>query len=399
MAASVDRSIRDKAAIVGIGQTSLTTCSGRTELELALSAIDDALADAGLTPSDVDGLVRFGASQIGCSETVIAHNLGIPVLRWWAAIDIGGGASAGLVGQAAAAVASGQADVVVGYRSLNGASLRRPGTNETTDGLLHHDPSLERHEYPHGMTAPSQMFAMVARRHMHKYGTTPAQLGSVAVTTRRFANANPAAQMHDRTMTLDDYFDAPMITSPLRRYDCCLRTDGACAFVVTTAERARDLKQKPVFVKGAVQGTLPMPQGALYSLLARPDLTESPAAYVASTLYERAGVGPTDIDVAELYDCFTITALLQIEDYGFCAKGEAGPFVEGGNTGPGGTIPVNTAGGNLSEGYLHGVNHVIEGVRQLRGTAASQVEGAELCLVTGGLPTPTTAVILGSVAG
>jgi acetyl-CoA acetyltransferase len=243
------------------------------------------------------------------------------------------------------------------------------------------------------------MFAMVARRHMHQFGTTQEQLGAVAVTTRGYANTNPGAQMHDRRMTLDDYLASPVITSPLRRFDCCLRTDGACAFVVTSAERARDLKQKPVFVKGAVQGTHPMPQGALYSLVARPDLTETPASHVASTLYRRAGVGPADIDVAELYDCFTITALLQIEDYGFCAKGEAGPFVEAGHTAPGGSLPVNTAGGNLSEGYLHGVNHVIEGVRQMRGTAVNQVDGAEVCLVTGGVPTPTSAVILGAVAG
>jgi acetyl-CoA acetyltransferase len=200
-------------------------------------------------------------------------------------------------------------------------------------------------------------------------------------------------------MTLDDYLESPMITSPLRRFDCCLRTDGACAFVVTTAERAQDLRQTPVLVKGAVQGTLPKPHGSLYSVVAREELTETPAAQVAQALYSRAGVGPKDIDVAELYDCFTITTLLQIEDYGFCVKGESGPFVEAGNTGPTGAIPVNTAGGNLSEGYLHGVNHVIEGVRQLRGTASSQVQGAEVCLVTGGLPTPTSAVILGTVAG
>ena len=396
---SSSRSLRDQTAIVGIGATNMSTQSGRSELELALEAIDAALDDAGLDAGDVDGLVRFGASQGGCSETVIAHNLGIETLRWWASIDIGGGASAALVGHAAAAVASGQAECVVGFRALNGASGRRPGTNETTQMLRGLDPAYENHCAPSGMTAPSQMFALVARRHMHEYGTTQAQLGHLAVTTRAFANANPRAQMRERTMTMDDYFAAPPVTSPLRRYDCCLRTDGAAAFVVTTAERAQDLRHRPVYVKGAVQATMPRPEGPLYSLVGRHDITDTPAAHIADELYRRSGVGPTDIDVAQLYDCFTITALLQLEDYGFCKKGESGPFVEDGNTSLDGALPLNTAGGNLSEGYIHGVNHVLEGVRQLRGRSTSQVVGAETCLVTGGLPTPTSAVILGSATG
>lgn len=390
--------IRDKTAIVGIGATPMVSTSGRSELELALDAIEAALDDAGLSANEVDGIVRFGASQRGCSETLVAHNLGIDSLRWWAGIDIGGGASAALVGHAAAAVASGQATCVVGFRSLNGSSGARPGTNETTEMLRGLDPTYEEYCLPSGLTAPSQMFAMVARRHMHEYGTTAEQLGALAVTTRSYANRNPAAQMYGRTMSLDEHLDSPMVTSPLRRFDCCLRTDGAAAFVVTTAERARSLRNKPVFIKGAVQATMPRQEGPLYSLVARHDLTDTPAAHVAKELYVRSGLGPDEIDVAQLYDCFTITALLQLEDWGFCAKGDAGPFVAEGNTGPNGRLPMNTAGGNLSEGYIHGVNHVLEGVRQMRGTSTSQVTGAATCLVTGGLPTPTSAVILGAVA-
>ncbi len=388
--------LRDRTAVVGIGETAMTKRSGRSELELALDAIEAALADAGLTPDDVDGMVRFGHSQAGCSETLVAHNLGIDNLVWWSGVDYGGGASAALVGQAAAAVASGLATCVVGYRALNGSSGLRPGTNETTQLLAGQDPGYENHVVPQGLTSPVQFFALLARRHMHEFGTTSEQLGSFAVSTRAYANANERAQMHGRPMSLDDYLESPVISSPLRRNDCCLLTDGAGAFVVTSAERARDLKQPPVHVKGAIQGTMPKQEGPLYSAIARHGLTETPAAYVAEELYARAGLGPEDIDVAQIYDCFTITALLQLEDYGFCKKGEAGPFVADGATRPDGDLPTNTAGGNLSEGYIHGVTHVLEGVRQLRGTSTSQVEGAETCLVTGGAPTPTSAVVLGA---
>jgi acetyl-CoA acetyltransferase len=201
--------------------------------------------------------------------------------------------------------------------------------------------------------------------------------------------------MHERTLTMDDYLGSRMISSPLRLFDFCLETDGACAVIVTSAERASDLRQPPALVRAVAQATLPNPQpGMMFPALAREDITTLPAAAVATELYRRAGLGPADIDVAQLYDCFSITVLLQLEDWGFCAKGEGGPFVASGAIDLDGSIPINTAGGHLSEGYLHGLNHVLEGVRQIRGTSTSQVPGAETCLVTATPLPPGSGLIL-----
>jgi acetyl-CoA acetyltransferase len=196
-------------------------------------------------------------------------------------------------------------------------------------------------------------------------------------------------------MTLDDYLASRMISSPLRMFDFCLESDGACAVVVTRAERAGDSPQPPVLIRAVAQATTPSPQpGMMYPSLARPTITSLPATAAADVLYRRAGLGPADVDVAQFYDCFSITVLLQIEDWGFCAKGEGGPFVASGAIDVGGTIPINTGGGHLSEGYMHGLNHVLEGVRQMRGTSTSQVAGAEVCLVTSTPLPPGSAMIL-----
>lgn len=391
--------LRDKAAIVGIGQTEFSSRSGRSETRMVLEAIKAALEDAGLRPGQVDGLVRYGVSQPALSETWVAHNLGVPNLRYWASIDFGGSAACAMVGQAAAAVHAGLADYVVCYRSVNGRSERRPGTSDTYQLLKGQDPGFDNFVVPHGLTAPTQIYAMIARRHMHEYGTTKDQMGAIAVNFRANANRTPGAHMKDRPLSLADYHASPVISSPLQLYDCCLQTDGAVAIVVCSAERARDLRARPVYVKGAVQATMPEPQGPLHSLVVRPDITESSAQAAARRLYAESGIGPGDIDVAQIYDCFTITVLLQLEAYGFCGRGESGAFVGDGHVALGGSLPVNTAGGNLSEGYLHGVNHILEGVRQVRGTSATQVAGVDTCLVTAGMPLPTSALILGGVAG
>jgi acetyl-CoA acetyltransferase len=234
---------------------------------------------------------------------------------------------------------------------------------------------------------------------MHEFGTTHEQLSNIAVAFREHANRNPRAQMYSRQLTLADCAEAPLISSPLRRYDCCLQTDGAVAFVVTTPERAKALRRPPVYVKDAGQSSLSGHRGPLWGILHRPDLVETPSRTLAQRMYRRTGIRADTIDVAQIYDCFTITALIQLEEYGFCAKGEGGQFAASGALSLGGRLPVNTAGGNLSEGYLHGVNHILEGVRQLRGESTSQVEGAEVCLVTAGTPTPTSATILGRELG
>jgi acetyl-CoA acetyltransferase len=389
-----ETTIRDRAAIVGIGQTELSWSSGRSEVRLALEAIAAALEDAGLRPTDVDGLVRSGVTQTGCAETWIAQNLGIDRLRYWGSVDFGGGISAALVGQAAAAVGAGLASCVVCYRALNGRSQRRPGTSDTLALLAGHDPGWDNYLAPHGITAPVEMFAMFGRRFIHERGVGPEQLGAVALTAREHANRNPLAQMHGTPMTLDDYLASPMVASPFRLLDCCPQTDGAAAVVVTTPERARELKAPPVLVKAATQAALP-DQGPMLSLLGRSDLLETSAAPAAEELYAQARVTPADIDVAQIYDSFTPMVLSQLEAYGFCEAGEAGAFVAAGEGSLGGRLPINTAGGNLSEGYLQGFNLVLEGVRQVRGSSTSQVPGAALSLVTSGAPVPTSALILG----
>ncbi|WP_206419827.1 thiolase C-terminal domain-containing protein [Minwuia thermotolerans] len=389
-------SIKDRAAIVGIGQTEFSRSSGRSELRLALEAISAAVEEAGVEMDEIDGLIRYGASQHGVSDAWVAHNLGLGSVRYAGVLDFGGGPACALVGHAAMAVATGQANYVVAYRTLNGRSQRRPGTSDTYKLLQGQDPNYDNFLVPHGFTAPSQLYALIGRRHMHEYGTTVEQLGGIAVTAREYANRNPNAQMHGRELTLEDYLDEPLISSPLRKFDLCLQTDGAVAIVITTPERARDLKQKPVYVKAATQANLHEVQGPLHSFVGRENILDNAGETAAKQLYGSAGMGPKDIDVAQLYDCFTPTVLLQLEGYGFCEKGESGPFIADGNLRLDGAIPTNTSGGHLSEAYMHGVNHILEGVRQMRGQSTSQVPGAETCLVTAGLPVPTSALILGA---
>lgn len=389
--------LQNKAAIVGIGHTEYSKESGRSELRLALEAIKAAIADAGIDRKQIDGLVRYGASQSGASEAWIGTNLGLDDVAYWGAIDFGGSASAAMIGHAAAAVSSGLATTVVCYRSLNGRSGLKPGTSDTYDRMLRGaDPSLDNFLLPYGMTAPTEMYALIARRLMHEYGMTSQHLAEVAVTCRENANHYPAAQMHDRPMTIDDHQASPMVSDPLRMFDCCLQTDGAVAVIVTSTERARDLRQKPAIIAGAVQASMPDAQGPLFSILGRQDITEASAGNASRALWRQTGLAPADIDVAQLYDCFTVTVLMQLEDYGFCGKGESGAFVAEGNIRHGGSIPINTDGGNLSCAYMHGVNHVLEGTRQIRGTSTRQVPDVGACLVTAGTPVPTSALVLTS---
>jgi acetyl-CoA acetyltransferase len=286
---------------------------------------------------------------------------------------------------------------VLVFRSLNGRSGRRYGlaSPDAEPPRVGGHGTYDEFFLPYGMLTPGQVFAMIAQRHMTEYGTSEKELGHIAVACRARANANPSAQMHDREMSIDDYLDARMIARPLRLFDFCLETDGACAVIVTSAERARDCAKPPVLIRAVAQGGLPDPQpGIMYPVLMRSDITTLPSRTVAKRLFERAGLGPDDIDVAQLYDCFTITVLLQLEDYGFCAKGEGGPFAASGAIDLGGSLPINTGGGHLSEGYIHGMNHIVEGVRHMRGESTNQVPGAETCLVTSTALPPGSALIL-----
>ncbi|MCW2884469.1 MAG: hypothetical protein QOE54_5759 [Streptosporangiaceae bacterium] len=369
---------RDRAAIAGVGYTPFSKNSGVSTLTLAVDAILAALDDAGLTVDDVDALATH---RVGDSTPpwVVAPALGVGEVSWYLDQFGGGSVSHSVVAQAAMAVAAGVADTVVCYRAINARSeFRMGGTGRGPAPLFD-----VQYQAPYGYFAPPQQFAMYTRAHMIKYGTTHEQLGQVAVGQRSNAVKNPRALKRD-PITLDDYLASRWIAEPLRLLDCCLETDGACAVVVTSAGRARDLPHTPVLISGAAWGGGDsFFSGGSGGPGAGTDFTISEAARIAPRLYAMAGVGPGDIDVAEIYDCFTYSVIVQLEDYGFCAKGEGGPYVESGAIRLDGALPVNTHGGFLSEGYVHGINHIAEAVSQLRGTAGDrQVPGAQVALST-----------------
>lgn len=383
----------DRCAIAGVGATDFSKASGRSTLTLATQATLAALADAGLEPAAVDGIVRSDMDTV--SAPALADSIGARNLTYWAEAGPGGSGPAAMVGLAVAAIVAGMASTVVVFRSLNGRSGQRYGLGYAHEARAGGGGGYEEFFLPYGMQTPGQFFAMVAQRHMIDYGLTSEGLGNIALACRRHANNNPAAQMFGREMTMQSYLASRTLATPLRLFDFCLETDGACAVVVTSRERAADLAQPPALVRAVTQATGPDIQpGLMFPALLRESITSWPSAHAAAELYRRAELGPQDVDVAQLYDCFTVTALLQIEDYGFCKRGEAGDFAAGGTLEVGGILPVNTSGGHLSEAYIHGMNHVVEGVRQIRGTSTNQVAGARVSLVTSAPPPGASALIL-----
>ncbi|MEU2563502.1 lipid-transfer protein [Streptomyces longispororuber] len=372
------------AAIVGIGATEFSKDSGRSELTLAVEAVRAALADAGLTPADVDGLVTFTMDT--SPEITVAQAAGIGELSFFSRVHYGGGAACATVQQAALAVAGGVADVVVCYRAFNERSGRRFGA-----GVTHREPSAEGVALgwvlPFGLLTPASWVAMAAQRYLHVHGLTPEAFGHVAVTGRRYAATNPAAYFHGRPITPADHAASRWIVEPLRLLDCCQETDGGQALVVTSVERARDLPHRPAVITAAAQGA-----GRAQEQMTgyyRDDLTGLPEMnVVARQLWRTSGLTPGDIDVGILYDHFTPFVLMQLEEFGFCAPGEAAAFVAGER------LPLNTHGGQLGEAYLHGMNGIAEAVRQVRGTAVNQVPGAGHVLVTAGTGVPTSGLIL-----
>lgn len=383
-------------AIAGVGETDWSRESGRTPLTLGLQAAQQALADAGLGAHDVDGFLSYAE---GDSADGLHLASGLGARPSYAAEIVGGGTSVELlVATAAAAIEAGQCTTVLCYRAMNGRSGRRFGTQ--ADGGFNFDQIYPFSVFfsAHGLTTPAQYYALIARRHMHEYGTTPEQLGSVALTFREHACRNPSAMMHGRSLTLADYLASPPIADPFRLLDCCLESDGAAACIVTSLERARDCRHPPVSILGAVARA----GGDSIYHYGLPVITEAAGRRVAPRLFGMAGLQPSDVDVAGIYDCFTFVVLLQLEDYGFCKKGEGGAFAEGGRLALGGELPCNTAGGQLSEAYTHGMNNLIEVVRQLRGEYAGgerQVADAEVGLCTGwGGPEVASGLLLGGGA-
>lgn len=375
-----------RAAIAGIGATEFSKDSGRSELTLAVEAVHAALDDAGLTPADVDGMVTFTMDT--SPEITVAQAAGIGELSFFSRIHYGGGAACATVQQAALAVATGVAEVVVCYRAFNERSGRRFGS-----GVQQREASAEGAalgwSLPWGLLTPASWVAMTAQRYLHAYDLTPEAFGHVAVTDRRHAANNPAAYFHGKPITLADHAASRWIVEPLRLLDCCQETDGGQALVVTSVERARDLRNAPAVVTAAAQGAGRRQEGM--TSFYRDDLTGLPEMdVVARQLWRTSGLRPADIDVGILYDHFTPFVLMQLEEFGFCAPGEAAGFVAAD------ALPLNTHGGQLGEAYLHGMNGIAEAVRQLRGTSVNQVVDAARVLVTAGTAVPTSGLILGA---
>jgi acetyl-CoA acetyltransferase len=373
-------SLKDQACIVGIGHTPYTRGSGPagSNLTLQLQAAEAALEDAGLTGDQLDGVVPY--VSLGIAEEFAVH-LGIRDLRYQATSHVGGACPGASLANAAMAVSTGQADAVLmpgGWYGYSGKKVRELVVSDVT--LMSGGPTARDYYFPYGLTVPVQWFSMMARLHMDEFGTKPEQLGAVAVAMRKHAQLNPNAVMRERPMTLDDYMASPMIADPYRLFDCSLEADGAAAFVVTSAERARDLKGKPIYIMGFAQGQ-PYPAD---DIATRDDVFNLGLSAATPRALATAGIEHGDVDFAEIYDPFTFQVIQQIEEMGFCKRGEGGSFVEGGRIELGGELPVNTHGGLLSEAHILGMNHFLEAVRQLRGEAGKrQVANAEIGLVTG----------------
>lgn len=380
------------AAIAGIGATEFSKDSGRSELRLAAEAVQAALADAGLRPSDVDGLVSF--TMDANSEISVARELGIEELTFFSRIHYGGGAAAATVQQAAMAVVTGVADVVVAYRAFNERSGMRFGqVSSAAAGQVNSSGVDNSFHYPMGLGTPAATVAMVAQRYLHEYGATSEDFGRVAVVDRQHAATNPAAWFYGKPITLEEHQASPWITEPLHLLDCCQETDGAVALVVTSLDRARDLPNAPAMVAAAAQGS--GPDQYIMTSYYRDDLAALPEmGVVGRQLWAQSGLRPQDVDVAVLYDHFTPYVLMQLEELGFCGRGEAPGFVAGDTLTLQGALPLNPHGGQLGEAYVHGMNGIAEAVRQVRGTAVNQVSDVSHVLVTAGTGVPTSGLIL-----
>ncbi|MDP6708891.1 MAG: thiolase family protein [Alphaproteobacteria bacterium] len=365
-------SLNGKAAVTGIGETAYSRGTEKSALALQLEASLTAIADAGLTPGDIDGLIPY---SLGPVAEDLMTNLGLADVRFSAQTPMGGASSVAALQCAAAVIAAGVCRHVLISLGRRGYSDARVATRLAAMPQFR---LISEFENPVGAVAPAQLYAPMARRHMETYGTTAEQFAEVAITMRKHAMLNDNAIM-SKPMTVADHHASRMISDPFRLFDCCLESDGATAVVVSAADLAKDTR-RPVTILGVAEGHPDSPS----TITQRPDMTTLGLAKAAPRAFEMAGVTPGEIDVAEIYDCFTFTVICEIEDLGFCKKGEGGAFVEGGRIGLGGELPVNTHGGLLSQAHIAGMNHVYELVRQLRGEGGrAQVADAEIGLVTG----------------
>lgn len=376
----------DTAAIAGIGHTEYSKNSGRSELQLACEASLAAIRDAGLSPADIDGMVTFTLDTN--DELELMNSLGLRELKYFSRTTNGGAGACATVMHAAMAVASGAAKAVLVYRAFNERSGHRFGV--PADGMRM---KAENYSAPFGVRTPAQAYSLTFQHYMHRYGVSNEDLGRYSVVARQHAATNPDAWFYEKPITLADHQNSRWIVEPvLRLLDCCQESDGGVAIIVTSPERARDLPNGGVSILAATQGEVQ--GGAMIWDYYHPDLSSGPEfAVTGRQLWEASGLTPADIDAAMLYENFSPVVFMQLENFGFCGPGEARDFIADGNIGLKGKLPVNTHGGLLGEAYIHGLNSIIEAVRQLRGTAANQLDKADHVLAASG----RSALILGRV--
>jgi acetyl-CoA acetyltransferase len=363
------------AIVAGIGATEFSKDSGRSTMQLAAEACREAILDAGLAPRDVDGMVTFTVD--GNDELDLMRNLGVDEITWWSRTPGGGVGACATVQHAVAAIDSGMADTVLVYRAFNERSQFRFGQPHTRPmGAAPLD-----WYFTFGIDTPAKMYALWFRRYMHAYGATNEDFGRYTVSARRYAATNPKAWFYERPITLEDHQASRWIVEPvLRLFDCCQESDGGVAIVVTRADRAADV-DRPVKIVAAADAHQRF--ASITANYYHDDLASYPeAAACARLLFTRSGLRPEDIDVAQIYENFSPLVFYVLEAYGFCGPGEAVDFVKEGNLDIDGALPTNTHGGLLGEAYIHGINSIQEGVRQVRGTAANQVAGVDHALVS-----------------
>ncbi|MFK8019391.1 MAG: lipid-transfer protein [Pseudomonadales bacterium] len=387
-------SICDKSAIVGLANTEFSKNSGRSELQLAAEAVRDALDDAGLKPSDVDGMTTFTLDNT--DEIELARAVGIGDLTFYSRVPHGGGAATGLIHQAVMAVASGMAECVVCYRSLNGRSGHRYSSG-VSGPLLTADAIHWGWYTPYGLMTPASWVAMYSQRYMHLTEDCQDAMFEIAHLQREFASKNPAALFYEQPFDRETYDTARKIVSPLKLLDCCLESDGGSAVIVTTAERAKDLKQTPVAIKGVGQAAAANMESM--TSFYRPEIAAIPSMDIAAKeAYKQSGLTPDDIDAAIIYDAFTPIVLWQLESWGFCEPYKAPQFVLDGELRADGRLPTNTHGGQLSEAYIHGVNGIVEAAKLVRGSSVNQPKkNINNVLVTSGVGVPTGGALLGKL--
>lgn len=381
-----------KTAIVGIGATDFSKKSGRSTLRLAVEACDLAMEDAGVSPDMIDGMVTYTVDEN--HEIDVCRSLNVKQLTHFSRVHHSGGAACGVIQLAAMAVASGACNYCLAYRAFNERSEKRFGI-----GVQERAPEPTPMEVdfgwssPFGLLTPASWVAMFANRYMHEYGATTEDFGRVAVACRKFAANNPKAFFYQQPITLEDHRNSRWIVKPLRLLDCCQESDGGQAMVVTTLERARDLKSVPAVIAGAAMGSGEDQQ--MMKSYYRDDIVAIPEMKLcADQIYREAGMGPADIQAAIFYDHFSPAVLLQLEEFGFCKRGEAPAFISDGQIELDGLLPVNTHGGQIGEAYIHGMNGIAEAVRLVRGTSCNQPRNVTNVLVTSAMAVPTSALIV-----